>query len=76
LCDNVVDIHNVRTASSSTQLGNSEKEILSTLGKVLSNARDWHGGRKKNTSIPTSSAPSTPDSQEEMNTFFFVNTND
>lgn len=56
----------------------SEKEILSCLGKVLSNARDWHGRRKtvQNISIPTSSAPITTDSQEALNTFFFINEND
>jgi len=43
----------------------SEKEILSCLGKVLSNARDWYGGRKKVKNISTSSSASfTSDSQQ------------
>jgi len=49
----------------------SEKEILSCLGKVLSNARDWHGGRKKVKNISTSLSDS-----QQINTFFFVNEND
>jgi len=49
----------------------SEKEILSYLGKILSNARDWHCGRKKVKNISTSSSDS-----QQINTFFFVNEND
>jgi len=49
----------------------SEKEILSCLRKILSNVRDWHGGRKKVKNILTSSSDS-----QQVNTFFFVNKND
>jgi len=49
----------------------SEKEISSCLGKILSNARDWHCGRKKVKNISTSLSDS-----QQVNTFFFVNEND
>jgi len=53
----------------------SEKEILSCLGKVLSNARDWHGERKKVKNISTSSSVSFTSDSQQINTFF-VNEND
>jgi len=55
----------------------SKKEILSCLGKVLSNTRDWYGGRKKVKNISTSSSASFRSDSQQINSFwihsFFVN---